>query len=811
MAGPAELLLTRHRTGSMLSGMPSGPRPSWPHLLEKLGRWSIVPFILVSLVSAYLVSRIPVSDASWSLDSPDPELEAAAELERYFVDGNDVLVSFESDRGYDPYLSKLFRDAETALAAIDGVERVLSPADLETALRSEPEGSEASPAGAQAGSGGERSSELIARVSNALRGSAGLSRLFRSEDSRAWNLYIGLSEEARSGYERTEAVLSSISEALGRIEPRRFHVTGRDWMDTAVERRTRTEFPFLLAGGIALVFAAQLFLTAHVRTALSLLIACLMPVLWTLGLISASSAGLTDVNLFIPIQVLALATSYGIHFVRFYAAEAERNTVRTLAVITPVILLAGLTTLAGFLPFQTSWVPQIRLMGRFLVFGIAAALCSALLLLPPLLRGFVRGAKVRREPSFDPLFRFVSGRTGLILAGWLVVSGAALCGAALLFHSTSVSKFFRPSTPEGRTLRYVSDRYGTIESVSLILDSNTGYGAVDPGFFSGVEEFIRFAETLPGVLEVNGYTTLVRAYRDVTASGAQEPPPDAALDPAAAGRPVEPRLDETAIGETLELLSAGGGDFGIGRFIDPGYRRVKLEIRLRARLEDPRRQYREYTELRRTLPGEAKRLLPGAAAVMSGPVELTLAAERRVLDELLQSALLVIPVFFCMLVLVFRSVTLPLIALIPPLSGFALFFGLMGLLSIPVGLATPFAGAAIIGVSIDDVYCLLYFYHRMKKHGADGPAALRGALAHSGFAILGTTLLIDAGLLVLPFSGFRHIVELGLLTSAGLSFATAVTLVFIPSLLILIERRNPDRTGHTTRNIPETKDSVVCS
>ncbi len=115
---------------------------------------------------------------------------------------------------------------------------------------------------------------------------------------------------------------------------------------------------------------------------------------WTFGLIGFSGLPLTFVTAIIPVLLVALGSAYGIHLVNRYrrldplAADYQAELRAATGEIFVPVLLAGTTTLIGFLSFSTAGLTLIANFGVFAACGIAFAMFISLTLLPVLASWF---------------------------------------------------------------------------------------------------------------------------------------------------------------------------------------------------------------------------------------------------------------------------------------------------------------------------------------------------------------------------------------------------------------------------------------
>jgi len=206
------------------------------------------------------------------------------------------------------------------------------------------------------------------------------------------------------------------------------------------------------------------------------------------------------------------------------------------------------------------------------------------------------------------------------------------------------------------------------------------------------------------------------------------------------------------------------------------------------------RVYESNKELRRgALLNTIRRHLVDEMGFAPEQVKLTgmLVLYNNVLQSLYSSQILTIGFVFLailvMFLLLYRSVTLALIALVPNLLAAATVLGLMGLLSIPLDIMTITIAAIVIGIGVDDTIHYLHRYRIEFARDGDYHAAVQRSHGSIGRAMYYTSIIITAGFSILVLSNFYPTIYFGILTGFAMVFAMVANLTLLPLLLIWIK------------------------
>jgi len=159
-----------------------------------------------------------------------------------------------------------------------------------------------------------------------------------------------------------------------------------------------------------------------------------------------------------------------------------------------------------------------------------------------------------------------------------------------------------------------------------------------------------------------------------------------------------------------------------------------------------------------------------------------------VLQSLYESQILtlgfVFGVILVMFLLLYRSLLVALIALVPNFLAAGAVLGLMGLLGIPLDIMTITIAAIVIGIGVDDT---IHYLHRFKiEYEVDRNyhSAVQRSHGSIGRAMYYTSIIISVGFSILVLSNFLPTIYFGILTGFAMLFAMIANLTILPLLLI---------------------------
>lgn len=455
------------------------------------------------------------------------------------------------------------------------------------------------------------------------------------------------------------------------------------------------------------------------------------------------------------------------------------------------MVLAAVTTAAGFAGLATASIAAVREFGVITGLGIAYCAVLALLFLPACVQVLgvrphsPRGAESRRLT-----------RAMFILSGWVLSHRRtiaivlpilfALLGASALGlrYETDFTAFFRgKDTVMDRNL-HVQRRLGGFVDFNVTLSAppgddgepRTGY-FLDPEVLREVARFEHEVRALPGVSWSYSFISELERM-NLALTGRLEVP--------------ERRAALLLLARILAAMRDAGGAIGAAPIAADG-----TELHLNARVFDVREdtfflegRLRELLDRVARLGGE---FLPADLGVQiwSGSVAALRLTEVLVRDHLISIGVALVLVF-AVAAVGFRSAVLGVLALLPMAFGILVILAFLSITGRSLDTLTMMFSSVAVGAGVDyAVHMIVGFLRRARGGSPDAGRLIRATMVTSGRAIVINTVSLAAGLLVLALSSFTPVARLGGLLAATIAAAAVGSLAFVPALLWYHRRRMP--------------------
>jgi len=145
----------------------------------------------------------------------------------------------------------------------------------------------------------------------------------------------------------------------------------------------------------------------------------------------------------------------------------------------------------------------------------------------------------------------------------------------------------------------------------------------------------------------------------------------------------------------------------------------------------------------------------------------------------LASAMIII---YAILVVLFASFRIGLLALIPNVLPVLVYFGVLGWTGVSLNVVTGLVACLVLGVAVDDTIHILVQFDRAARRHASEEKGVTEALRAVGRPVTYTTAALCIGFLVLMASENKSQVEFGALAAFTLAVAWLIDMTFTPAL-----------------------------
>ncbi len=569
-------------------------------------------------------------------------------------------------------------------------------------------------------------------------------------------------------------IMRSVREAIRPLEEAGFTVglVGAASMIDALDRMSKYESLRSIAVALILSLLALAMLSRSVRVMAVGGVCAGVAVMLTTALLVVTGHSLNMINSVLPGLLWVLSLSGIIHLVRrvrHHLADHDMDRALTEALVdtTRPIVLASITTAAGFLSLMAAGMVPVRELGFFAAIGILLTLVVNLTVGPLLIR-LLRVPPMPASTDADFHGRWLhlgSNRPRTVIGVALLLVMAAVISLPFIRVASNPLEFLPQDHPTSRHYHRVEKTLGGFYTLEVILDLPGQW--TDPalwGVIDGLTDDLGSSPIVPRVISPLDILRKLQQWDDSGESASYRLP--ISHDDA---RDLLGHLDESG----RRMLSAFVAHEG-------------TTIRLSAVVN-------ETDELRFLDLVEQTRLdlagIPfGFSGHITGQVLQLVEARQTLVNSQLRSLGLALVVIFFVIAVGLRSLKLTALSVLPNVVPILSAFGLMAVRGIALDAATIMVASIALGIAVDDTVHLMVAIDREKNNG-DKAGRIRNALEHVGPALVLTTGVTCTAFFSLMTSDFVPIRHFGLLSGVAIVVALAADLWLVPALLVVFNRK----------------------
>ncbi|WP_294430506.1 MMPL family transporter [uncultured Treponema sp.] len=264
---------------------------------------------------------------------------------------------------------------------------------------------------------------------------------------------------------------------------------------------------------VALVVLLSLYFSFHTWSGTILpLITVLMSTIWSVGIMCMLHITFTIIGSVIPVCLVACGSAYGIHVLTHYyialdKVEGELTKEKHAEVIEyglkdvwVAVVLAGVTTVAGFISNITSPIMPLKSFSVFAAAGVVFSLLLSMTLIPCLLyvtplkyvgrhkdrknristkirirlekqlkRRYGRSAEEATSSTLYSIYHFFSGTKPRLIVSTAVIILAAVIGFKMLIVDTALVNYFPKDSKFRQDITYVDEHLAGSNTLYLII------------------------------------------------------------------------------------------------------------------------------------------------------------------------------------------------------------------------------------------------------------------------------------------------------------------------------------------------------
>ena len=553
---------------------------------------------------------------------------------------------------------------------------------------------------------------------------------------------------------------------------------------TASQKDGETLTPAML---VAMLVIVGLLLRSATGSLLILVLAALSALV-SLGALGWTRIPINSATAVAPLMVITLAVASSVHVLSSVRQTMQETADRTVWARRAIIdhglgiSVAVFTTAIGFLSLNFSISPPFQQLGNMVAGGMIGVWVFTMFLLPGLIcwlpiKQNTRTASVDRFMA--ALGEFVIRHQKRLLLGIPVVIIGFAVGISQIKLEDDFLRYFDETFETRQATDLYETELGGLNVLEYSVDTGVENGINSVAYLQTLDALSTFLRDQPEVSHIRSLSDTIKRL-NMNMNG----------DDKAYYRIPDSDEEASQFLFLYELSLGYGMDLTDQINVDRSSTRISAFV--------------GYATTRQLIALDGKiqawfdENAPDLKSPVTGQTHVYTMISARDVPSMLKGTSLALVFISFVIFLVLRNFKLGLVSLVPNLVPAIMGFGLWGYMVGNVTLAVSIVVAMTLGIVVDDTVHFILKYANARKRGESAEDSVRYAFKSVGMALTVTSLGLVIGFAILGQSGFAVNRDMARLTAITLSFALFVDFLFLPPLLIFLDRMKTMKTSPTS-------------
>lgn len=704
--------------------------------------------------------------------------------EKFGQDGSVMVVGITTDslRNLETFIE--WKQLSERLQKIEGIDNVMSLADLYGLKRNREEKSfdpyqifEESP------SSQEELDSLLDEAFN-LRFYEGF--IF-SEDHSATLMAITVDRDLLDSKDRG-MLMGDISQEIEAFESNaglKVRKSGLPYIRTNNTTKVSKEIQLFILLAVLVTAAILLLFFRSFKAMFFSMVVVLIGVVWSLGIQALLEYKITILTALMPPLIIVIGIPNCIFILNKYHQEYKKHGNQILALrrvimkIGNAIFLTNMTTSLGFGTFVFTDSEILIEFGIVAVCGIASVFLVSITLLP-IIQSFLAPPRERHTKHLErqwvqivvnQLVHIVTQHRKLVYITTLLILGLSIYGITLMKTTGNIADDLPKEGPVYQDLMFFEENFKGVLPLEVTIDAKKAGGATR---YSTLRRIDRLQELITEYPEFSKPLSIVEGLKF-----AKQGYYGGNSSKYSLYNPQERSF-------IAPYLLASDND---SKLLDSYLDTSRQITRLTAQMADVGSNRME--EILNDLEPKVDSIFPTDRyeVTFTGSSVVWLKGTDYLVKNLFLSLSIAIVLIALIMAVLFSSLRMVLVSLIPNLLPLLFTAAIMGYFGISIKPSTILIFSIAFGISVDDtIHYLAKYRQELHRHSLNLREAALLALKETGVSMIYTSIVLFFGFGVFTASEFGGTVALGLLVSVTLLVAMASNLILLPSLILSFDK-----------------------
>ncbi|AFD08318.1 putative RND superfamily exporter [Solitalea canadensis DSM 3403] len=566
------------------------------------------------------------------------------------------------------------------------------------------------------------------------------------------------------------------------------HYSGLPWVRSKLSDKIAKEFVLFLVLALATTGLVLAIFFKQFHAVFFPLLVVINGVVWALGIIALFGYQISLLLGIIPALIVIIGIPNSVLLLNKYHNEFRKtgDKMHSLEVaiqkIGPTALLANVSAAIGFGVFSFTNSAILEEFGHIASINIIATyICSIILV--PIIFSFLPAPSAKHTKHLDSkkLTAFLQKidylvfhhRKAIYISSAVIVL-IALYGVTKMHANGYVVDDLPKKDPIYKDLKFFEKNFDGVLPLEVSIDTKKKNGVMNASFIKRIDKFQEMVSAYP---EISRALSLDEVLKMATQGFYN-------------GNPSQYRLPNTM--EQAFILSYAGKSAGKGSgdMLKAFLNKDKSETRVSFQMADIGSE--KMNVLLKELEVRTDSIFPKEKfnVVFTGSSRIFVKGTDYLVENLKESLLLAIGLISIIIFILFRSLRMNGIALIPNIISLIFTAGIMGYVGINLKPSTILIFSVAFGLANDQTIYFLTKYRQELENPANSISkAISLALSETGVSMIYAAGILFFGFGIFAASNFEGTMWLGILVSITLLVALLSNLILVPALLLSLEQR----------------------
>lgn len=588
------------------------------------------------------------------------------------------------------------------------------------------------------------------------------------------------------------------------------HTSGMPYIRTLNAKTIIDEIGLFIGAALLITSLIFFYFFRSFRATLISLIIVIIGVMWSFGIIAGLGYEINVLTALVPTLVIVIGIPNCIFFINKYHQEYHKHANKAKAlqrVITKTgtaTLMTNITTAVGFATFIATNNDLLREFGIVTTINILAIYTLCLLIVPiffsyippPIPRHL---GHLERE-SLTSFLKWIVNTVKYNRVGVYVTAVCLLVFGIVGIYKIKVSGSIIEDMPKNTTffddIRFFEKEFDGVMPLEIMIDTKRKNGAMKLTNLRRMEDLEETIMDIPELSKPLSIVNIAKSFNQAYYNGNPEyyslpsSQEEIFLLPY-----IKNSLKNSKDNQLKSYITSDGSVARMTTFIkdENGEKMEAIEAHIR-------------NKVNKLFPS------PRYEVIITGKPSVFQKGTKYLLDNLLSSLLFAFALTGGLVAIMFRSLKMVLVSIIPNLLPLIMTAGLMGFLGIPLKPSTLLVFGIAFGMSVDDTLRFLAQYRlELARNDWKIKKSVFATFNDAGISMFYTSIVLFFGFSVFMLSSFGGTVALGGLVALTLSFGMLSNLVLLPSLVLTLNKTlaNQQELPEPIIDILEQTDEAV--